>query len=347
MKPSFRPNETLPTSTASAHSALFDCGIYCLGSDSILDWMIGLLESLKVHAPHLRLYVIPFDDNISRLTALQSRYGFEFYHSDTHPLLESMARTRLGKNERAARVFRKFSVFWGPLTHFLFLDADIIVQDDLDGLFEAYKRSPLQFAFADIDMDQVYKPGALREAMQASHGAQGFNSGCFLSSRGALTLPQVQQAAQRAAGLTHEFVSQYEQSFFNYLVDTSGTRQGSISGIYAAYGPSIWAALTPLCGFQSNCRRVSASGAHHPMPMLHWAGYPCESAMPNARYFLRYRLRYGTLWERLVFLDRFSGRQRAAWRASLSPRPALGRLVRSFQAIAGSQRHAPRDSVQP
>ncbi len=342
MKSHVRPQEPAPALALNS-----DCGIYCLGSDGMLDWLIGLLESLKTHAPHCRLYIIPFDNNIAKLTALQSRYRFEFYQSDTLPLLEETARIRLVKSAHAARVFRKLSVFWGPLAHFLFLDADIVVQDRLDGLFAAYKRFHLEFAFADTDMEQVYKPGALREAMRAQHGAQGFNSRCFVSSRGVLTLPKMQEAACQAAGVKSEFVSQYEQSFFNYLVDTSGTRQGSISGIYAAYGPSIWAALTPLRGGKPSCRLMADKTVRHPMPMLHWAGYKCESLMPNAMYFLRYRLRHGTLGERLAFLHRFSRRQRAALLASFSPRPALGRLYRKMQAAVLNPKPAPRDSVQP
>lgn len=186
------------------------------------------------------------------------------------------------------------------------------MQNEMDGLFHAYKRFGLEFAFADTDMEQVYKPGALRETMQTQHGAQGFNCGCFVSSRGVPTLPKGQAAAGQAAGIKSGFVSQYEQLFFNYLVDISGARQGSISGIYAAYGSSIWAALTPLRGYKSACRLMANGSVRHPMPMLHWAGYRCESQMPNALYFLRYRLRHGTLWERLAFLHRFSQRQRAA-----------------------------------
>ncbi len=338
MTPRIRSQET--TTEFNATSGF---GIYCLGSDSMLDWMIGLLESLKEHAPHCRLYVIPFDDNISRLTALQKTYGFEFYHSETLPALEEMARTALGKCAHTARVFRKLSVFWGPLQHFLFLDVDIVVQDSLQCLLDGYKRSGLEFAYTDINIDEVYQPGPLRATMQENHGAQGFNSGCFVSSRGVLTLAQVQAAAASAASVRAEFVSRYEQSFFNYLVDTSGVRQGTFTSFCADYGPKIWAALTPLRDYQSRCWVLAGETPLHPMPMLHWAGYSCESLMPNAWRFLRYRLRQGSVPEQLTFLWRFTRRQRAALVRSLSPRPFLGRCYRKLHASVQREPSASRD----
>jgi hypothetical protein len=331
--------------TAPDNPHASDFGIYCLGHDGMLDWIIGLLESLKEHAPHCRVFVIPFDHNVSRLAALRDGYRFEFYQSDALPALEELAWTQLGKSAHAAHVFRKLSVFWGPLKHFLFLDADIVVQEPVDGLFEAYKRSGLQFAFSDTNIAEVYKPGALRETMQAHHGAQGFNSGCFLSSRGALTLAEAQAAAAQAARIKSEFVSQYEQSFLNYLVDTSGLRQGSFADFCAGYGPKVWASLTPLREYHSRCWLMAGGTPLHPMPMLHWAGYACESGMPNARRFLRYRLRHGAWPERLAFLRRFSRRQRAKIAGSLSPRPLLGRLCRKIRSTAPSQKRAPRDTV--
>lgn len=337
------------------------CGIYCLGHDGVLDWMIGLLESLKANAPHCPIFVIPFDDNIAKLTVLQSRYGFQWHKSDVLPALEDMARTHLGKCEHAARVFRKLSVFWGPLEHFLFLDADMVALDDLAGLFLSYKASGLGFAFADADMEQAYHPGPLREKMMAEHGAQGFNSGCFLSSRDALTWGGVQAGAREAASVKAGFVSRYEQSFLNFLVDTSGIAAGRFSDFCAAYGPSVWAALSPLCSGQFlRAAGQSAPGMgqlapwlvdngtpKHPMPLLHWAGFACDGEMPNAHYFLRYRLRGGTAGERAAFWLRFTKRRRAAIAMAFYPRPALGRLRRKLLAAVPEREVSASETVQP
>ena len=52
-------------------------GVYCLANDVVIEWFEAFIRSYQLENSALPLTVIPFDDNISRLKALQARFQFE------------------------------------------------------------------------------------------------------------------------------------------------------------------------------------------------------------------------------------------------------------------------------
>ncbi len=70
-------------------------GIYCLANDKVLDWMIAFLKSLRTYEPSRKLIVIPFDENIEKLSRLANKYNsdpksIELPNEQTsHPSIDS------------------------------------------------------------------------------------------------------------------------------------------------------------------------------------------------------------------------------------------------------------------
>ena len=153
-------------------------GIFTLANDVVIDSTLALFESLKTFAPDLPLRIIPYDTQQQRLAFLAHRFGHSYFES---PLLDSLHR--LGKSfyplqEFAARGFRKLAAFEGPFDRFLFLDSDVVALSPLAPLLQAIESSQADLVHFDTDLDQVYRPGPLRDRMVA-RGARGFNAGLF------------------------------------------------------------------------------------------------------------------------------------------------------------------------
>src|SRR5690348_16398072 len=51
-------------------------GVYFLANDSIYDLAVAFLKSFRIHNPAAALCLIPYDDQISRLSRLASQYNF-------------------------------------------------------------------------------------------------------------------------------------------------------------------------------------------------------------------------------------------------------------------------------
>ncbi len=287
-----------PDSMSSPHKGqhLIDgrtVGIYCLANDTVLEWMIALLESLRTFEPEIELSIIPFDDNILKLSKLATRYRFTFLHDDTLGLLDKLGTTVDPRNQNLPiHPFRKFAAFWGPFDHFLFLDADIVVLGKFQDVFRAYLRSKCDFMYFDRDMDMAYKSGAFRALMIAEHSAVGFNSGAFVSSRDMFSMKDLRELAGDARSIRENFVSRYEQSFFNYCVDIKGLNKQQYCEVVPHASCSNWAKW-PLVESPDGAYHTRKSGYDSAKSLLfvHWAGFRQGPLMPHRKLFLRYRHR--------------------------------------------------------
>lgn len=287
-----------PDSMSSLHKGqhLIDgqtVGTYCLANDVVLEWTIALLESLRTFEPEIELIIIPFDDNVLKLSRLATKYRFTFLYDDALDQLDKLGATVDPRNQNLPiHPFRKFAAFWGRLDHFLFLDADIVVLGKLEGVFRAYLRSKCDFMYFDRDLDRAYKSGVFRELMIAEHSAVGFNSGAFVSSRGMFSMKELRELAGDARSLRVNFVSRYEQSFFNYCVDLKGLNKQQYCEVVPHASCSNWAKW-PLVESPDGAYHTRKSGYDSAKSLLfvHWAGFSQGPLMPHRRLFLRYRHR--------------------------------------------------------
>ena len=289
-------------------------GIYCLANDRVLEWMKAFLESLRTYEPSCQLIVIPFDENIEKLSQLATKYNFEFFQNKT--LLEELDEIGNYLHPDAKyykrHIFRKFAVFWGPLNHFLFLDADVVVLGKLEELFEAYSSSKCDFMYSGRDMRQVYKPGNFREKMIDEYSAIGFNAGSFMSSKNILTLEELKALSSEALPLMENFADKGDQAFFNYCVDIKRLDKKAFSDVIPDLALGIWAGREPIELSQGAYRSMDPKWPNSfgkRQLYAHWAGFGVGPHMPNRQLFLHFRLKSEPWTERVKYNFRNSRRE--------------------------------------
>jgi hypothetical protein len=308
-----------------------------LANDATLDWVVAFLESLREQEPDIPMTFIPFDKKVGRLTRVAHRFGASV---EWNPFLEDL--DQLGglvcESVKRRHMFRKFAAFAGRYEYFLYLDSDVIVLNPLRPLFDAYVGSGADFLGADTDINQVYRPGRLREYMLRDQRSRGFNAGCFLSVRGRLTIDMMSELASSASEVKEQFVAHNgDQPFFNYCIDSLGLVGLRLHEVMPELAEWTWAnagsvrqvgrhVLTTGPGWGGEGKRI---------PFLHWAGFKVGPSMPNAPIFLKYRLRSEPWTRRLEFFARIWWYPRwRAWLQRHSPlafRRALRTLQRSLR----------------
>jgi lipopolysaccharide biosynthesis glycosyltransferase len=276
---------------------LGEVGIYCLANDKVLEWMLPFLESVRTYEPDCPLYIVPFNDDISRLAQLAEKYNFQFYSPSSLEILDEVGAKVRGVRDIHNHRFRIFSIFWGELDHFLFLDSDIIVLSQLDELFKVYLDSDYQFMpyYKGIH-DQVYKEGEFRQKMLREYTANGFNAGSFLSSKGVFSLEDIEELAEEAAQIRQYFADNcIVQPFVNYCVDRKRLKTQAIADSMPNLA-SEWAKFD--IEYVNNSYQINGKKVLY----THWAGFGHNPSMPNRQIFLDYRLKNSSWLERWQYI---------------------------------------------
>jgi hypothetical protein len=266
-------------------------GVITLANDSVVEWLIALCESVRVHEPGRPLTVIPFDDeHLDRTREVAAQYGASLYDDPTLHEMDELGRRYWPGQEMAPHTMRKLCAFWGPYHPFLFLDADIVLLCSLEPYFAAFRDRPEDFMYFSTDVANVYRQGEVRDRMVHEYATGGFNSGAFMGRRGTLSPEGVWERADAAQPVRHGFVDNLEQSFINFCVDTTPVSKIHANEVVTdlVVAGSLMRLVRDGDGFVLADRRVSGSGRR--VSMIHWAGYGLAASMPYARTFLRYRL---------------------------------------------------------
>jgi hypothetical protein len=306
-------------------------GVYCLANDTVAEWFEAFIRSFRRFNPDMPLTLIPFNESISRLKALQSQFQFDIMAEAPCRRFDALAMPVMG-TDRLAGTYRKFACFFGPYDEFLFLDSDIVTITALPRLFEAFARSNYDFVFFDYNLDMAYTPG-LATRMLAQYGSPGFNSGAFLSRKGVLReadlLPLAHQAATVRDGLIPGML---EQSFINYVMDVTRQRMTGIEKLLPDLADRVWARQP----FNFNPKtEVARTPARKILPFIHWPGC-AHPTMVRPEIFLKYRLLGMTAGERRHYLREFYYRR---FRRNLKARLLKFRLFAKFFAMREKRKH--------
>jgi hypothetical protein len=214
-------------------------GVYFLADDGVLEWTIALLESLRAYSPDVRVLCIPFSSRTVKLRRLARRFDFVMYEDASIDALEAVGFALSdGTPGRTFGTFRKLAAFWGPLTRFLYLDADVVVLDQVEPLIDLTARSGLDLLYADANLDEVYRPGPVRDEMVTEFGSHGINTGVWAARAGVLSLDQVRRVVDPARSRMHGFATTAEQPFFNLCLDLNRCRMASFTA--ASRGRVRW-----------------------------------------------------------------------------------------------------------
>lgn len=245
-------------------------GVYILVNDRVLDWATACLASLRHYSPQVPIYLIPFDSQHARVRTLGRRMGCGWYESHLNPWLDGWGRRLFPQASRGDfypigffdHIFRKFSVFWGPLDEFIFLDADTLALTDVMPLLAKGKDSG-DLSLGDVsfgDMDD--------------HEA---NSGVFFSRRNALA-PDDFEAAFQAAAARGRLLSS-EQRLLTECIDRAGLRKTHLANALGCSN-SVWAGL-PVGGTLDSGFWHSDKAEGNALPFLHWAGWKQPDEIPH------------------------------------------------------------------
>ncbi len=254
------------------------------------------------------MVVIPFDDRMERVSALRNRYRFDVMEDESLKALDQIGARYFPDDQKWPHAFRKFAAFWGPFERFAFVDADIVLLGPLDEFFQRAEASDVEYVCGDIDIDQVYTQGTLRDQITAMGVTTGFNTGFFLSSRNMLTLDQVRRLGEDGLAIRGGFDSVCgEQPFINWCVAVAGLKVQTYFDLVPDMCFSTWAERSPVAQVDGAWRLLDRNWGDvgRRMPLLHWAGNGLDFKMPNMRIFLQYRLARATNQERAEFAFRW------------------------------------------
>lgn len=267
-------------------------GVYCLVNSAVYDWFVAFCEGLRAVEPTLPLVVIPFADDMDRIAGLAARYTFTIWSDPCLAELDRIGLEMRPEHPEWAHLYRKFATFVGPLERFLFLDADTIPMHSLRPLLDALSGAACDLLCFDSHMEQVARPGPFRDALE-QRGSLGFNTGAFISRRGALTLQDVMMAAGE---LTPTDVATFaltgEQPFLNYVAAT----RLRVRAAPDALSWCTWHTWAGKRGYGTahgayRCLNRASASYRRIVPFVHWAGYRPDRRMPYPWLYLRSRLR--------------------------------------------------------
>ena len=258
--------------------------IFTLGNDVVLDWLIGFFNSLRSINTTVKVKVIPFDDRIAKLKNLRESFDFEIVEHSSLQDLEEIGTRFWDGNIMSGKTWRKLACFTVQDDPFIFMDSDIVFTENPDTLYDIYASSDSAFMCFDIDETQVYKRGLLRDFMKQKYNSRSFNSGCFISKGSTFSIDEIREVASGAYSKKKDFLGWGDQTFINYLLDTSEINVSVFSEVDKSYSPSTWAKNSII----DKEGKVFTKGK--PMPFIHWAGYDIGFFMPSKSVYQEWRL---------------------------------------------------------
>jgi len=217
------------TTASTTNLPTASCGIAILANDKVFDWLLPFLESYRDTNASIPLYLIPFDDNLSR-----TRRAAELY--DAHivegamPRIDALAKRLYPFFPHHRRRLRKLQALTLPCERIVYMDVDTILFRSLEHVFAAIKPGETDFVVASPSEDYVYNR---RQAdYPFLHGVMLFNDGFFLASRHVLSLAdfeRVMDSDQKAFHRVRKRGMLFAQPLVNFVVHRLGLKIGTLA----------------------------------------------------------------------------------------------------------------------
>ena len=267
-------------------------GVYILANDVVLEYAIALFRSLRHHSPDIPVRLLPYDNRLEKIRPWMARYQIELHEDPDYAFFDNLGDQLWDKVQLGHHMFRKFAAFNGPFDDFLYLDVDIAVLAPVENMFEDFTRSDAEFMTFDNDLDNVYQRTAWTAELDRTGRTRGFNAGAFLSRRGLFSHAELTALLADAKRLRENFVYQYDQPFFNFVVDMKGLRQVRLPEFNLAVPDKLWGDQVPIA-YRDGAWRLLTPG-HRDFgkaePLIHWAGHHGDDPFPNRHIFYHFRL---------------------------------------------------------
>lgn len=276
-------------------------GVYFSANDVVYDWAVAFLNSFRSFNPELRLILIPFNDDCDRLLQLQYTYNFEVYIDPSFERLEAIGEAfELGHTPTGPYWFRRYAAFWGPCDRFMYLDVRQVVLADLSTIIKSLDAYDFDLLHFDCALNQVYEPGELRRTLLRKGKAKGFLSGAWAARQGLFSLQEFEQLATDAVKVRSQLNPRNtDQAFINYCCDISYIRYGHVADVLGDICSTSWARTSGEIYIEDEKYYLWDYGGldhKHQFYLLHWAGYPLSTAMPNYALSRKFQRMGKSLW---------------------------------------------------
>lgn len=269
-------------------------GVYFLANDAILDLAIAFLRSFRKYNPSVSLCLVPFREDMRQLLSLQSEYRFEVWQDES--LLRECDKISMAFHRRVRGHYRKLAMWEGPYDEFLYIDADTVVLENIDFVFEFLNHFAFVLLYSSPDNQaQVWFPSISQtEKLAPEQIAFGGSAGFIASRKGSMTMEEVRERLPTALQLRqHMRLACADQPLMNYLIVTSGKEYTSLLEIRSTTGRTDipverWAGES--IGVVRDGRIVWPDSPR--ALIVHWAGFghlANQPSMPHADLWNFYR----------------------------------------------------------
>lgn len=227
-------------------------GVYILANDVVLDQLIALINSIERNIDsNLPICVVPYDDNTQLARAATERYSQVQWFDDeailskweafstqiwqAHSTAFDVWAERGVKGVNRMGMHRRFCCFDGPFDRFIYLDADILVMDSLDLLFDSLGESDfVTYDFQYKDLSHVYDVNAfgLTDVFERDRlEAEIFCAGLYASKKGIFTDKMLAEllGQLQAGDADILYFNGPDQSILNYMVMKSGIQATNLA----------------------------------------------------------------------------------------------------------------------
>ena len=216
-------------------------GIYILANDVVYNQLVALLNSIEINAGNqFPVCVIPYDDrleqvrqevkarkNVEILEDVVSIARWEDFSTEVwkaHPNAFNIWRERGNTGVYRLGMHRRFCGFDGPFERFIYLDADILVMNSLEPIFQRlndYDFVVYDFQYKDpTHVYNVNSPKLLEVFDQEDIDSQIFCAGLYASKIGVFNEERRNYLLEklRAGEAEILYMNAPDQTILNYMV---------------------------------------------------------------------------------------------------------------------------------
>ncbi|MEL6259803.1 MAG: Npun_R2821/Npun_R2822 family protein [Cyanobacteria bacterium J06626_6] len=236
---------TMLDSEKTSSQSIYEKGVYILANDVVIDQLIALINSIEENVgSDLPICVVPYDDKTLRSREATKRYPQVQWFDDAdmiekwetfatqiwqaHPTAFDVWATRGVKGVNRMGMHRRFCCFDGPFEKFIYLDADILVMDSLDLLFDSLNTHDfVTYDFQYKDLSHVYDVSAASLTnvfSQERLDTEIFCAGLYASKKGIFTDESLAKLLQYLQSGDAEilYFNGPDQAILNYMVMKTG-----------------------------------------------------------------------------------------------------------------------------
>ncbi|HEY9627740.1 MAG TPA: Npun_R2821/Npun_R2822 family protein [Coleofasciculaceae cyanobacterium] len=292
-------------------------GICTLANDQVYHQLVALLNSIEVFmGKDMPVCVYPYDDNTSRIAAeIDRRSNAQLYSDslsiqhwdrfarqvwDTHPTAQQRWKSSDRNFYYRVGTHRRFCAFDAPFDRFLYMDADTVLLNSVDFIFDQLDQQDwIVYDFQFKDLSHVYDQTSprLTQVFSETQLSHIFCSGFYASRQGIFSTAQQEWLLSELKAGDAEILYPMapDQTLLNYMV----MKSQSSSFNFALELPSqqkTGCCVTSL-GFVAQDHRLFDRG--NPLTYLHYIGLSsslfnrvCEGEnidFPYRDLFLYYR----------------------------------------------------------